>query len=197
LTAQYPDYLIIGSDTLRLLSNPLERFFSLHPNRRVQPNHINSANWRGYIAYFEIANSILTVKDVVLERYKDYTFSYQSVIDSVFRPKESRQARWYSGLLIVAHGDLLEYEHLDYASIYERYTLILVQRGRVVRQREMKSDEYLDFKARQFAEYQKTTEYKTYIFEQLKNDSTDTKEALDDFLFKFGGDYTTDIVLDF
>ncbi len=44
-------------------------------------------------------------------------------------------ADWYSGILIVPHGELLEYVHAGYASVFEKETQILVENGLVVASR--------------------------------------------------------------
>ena len=70
-TAQVPDYLIIGVDTLRIQSNPLEEYFKTNPIPENLITSISTANWRGYIAYFKFLDNKLVVENIYKKDYKD------------------------------------------------------------------------------------------------------------------------------
>lgn len=119
-TAQAPDYLIYQGDTLAIFSNPLEAYFDEnHP----RPDSIfekygyhSTGCWRGYIGYWELKEDSLFL--VKLEGD-----SVDIDLSLVFPNREVKKtlifADWYSYSLLHPYGDLIHYEHMGYASIYE------------------------------------------------------------------------------
>jgi hypothetical protein len=51
-------------------------------------------------------------------------------------------AEWFSGELRIPEGDLVEYDHMGYASRYERNLLISVENGVVVGTRILSDEAY-------------------------------------------------------
>lgn len=102
-------------------------------------------------------------------------------------PNESdRTMDWFSGVLVVPLGDLVEYVHLSYASLYEKYLLIRIKNGRVVEAAEMSYEEYMGYKVRQFEKFKASSEYKN-IYNELSKDR-DFSEGFDleEFIFEMG-----------
>ncbi len=79
----------------------------------------NSACWRGYVASWEIRDHRL------------YLCNLQG--QYVMRDSEPIHATWYIGKLRICVGDLLEYVHMGFGSVYEEELQLKVKRGMVVR----------------------------------------------------------------
>jgi hypothetical protein len=93
-----------------------------------------SASWRGFRAYWEIADAkLLLVK--LLANPCDQP---KEVPLTVFFPDSSGPvfARWFSGVLLVPLGKRLQYVHSGYESRFERYLLLTVESGIVINRRE-------------------------------------------------------------
>lgn len=117
-TAQAPDYLIYNEDTLAIFSNPLETYFQQHPNIKNPFSELPllaTGCWRGYIAYWELRNDSLFLKDIYRDKIK---FDIAQVItdrdtnNDVF-------ADWVNQDIPHPYGNLVYYIHDAYLSIYE------------------------------------------------------------------------------
>ncbi|MBF4517555.1 hypothetical protein IRZ71_14420 [Flavobacterium sp. ANB] len=160
-TAQTPDYLIVGKDTLSIQSNPLQEYFDLHPIPKNLSTMVSSGNWRGYIAYFQFLDGKLVVENIYKEDYKgndDYFLT--SIYKEVFGENKNFECNFYSGLLICPSGKMLQYVHMGYSSIFENYTLIELKNGVNVKSKKLTAEEFMDFKKKYFKYYKKTDEYK-------------------------------------
>ena len=136
-TAQIPDLLIVGSDTLALFCNPLEGYFD---NEHPRPNKIfgiSSTNcWRGYQAYFELRQDSLFLTGIRLGSRGDSTDFYPLV--KLFGDKATNKgvfAYWVNNPLISVRGKCLFYIHMGYASVYEFEEEFIVRQGLVKEKR--------------------------------------------------------------
>jgi hypothetical protein len=203
-TAQYPDKIVVDGETYKLHTNPLEGYFEANPDKRHprEPpetgNHkMSTALWRGYVATFGFDDDTLVLLELEtlnpLARHDNDEPEFVSSIDKYFPDAESRICDWYSGLLVLPHGDLEHYVHLGYGSIYEHQLLLRVVDGRIVDRAEMTRDEFLDYKRQLFALFMKTPEYKEAVAfyhqvdEELGDEHEPDIEFTNQFLFDGGG----------
>lgn len=125
MTAQIPEKLIYHGEQMEMLTEPLIQYFEL---RGEQPNfHAPmTALWRGYVGTWEILNDRLYLIDLGGTLESGAIASLRTVFpgyaDRVF-------AHWYSGTIRVPQGELIEYVHAGYGSVYERDLLLDVERG--------------------------------------------------------------------
>jgi hypothetical protein len=191
-TPQFSDRIIYkGTTEYGLISNPLEQYFELFPEKRLKPiefKHngyveisISSALHRGYIATFEIIDNQLYVKDIVMPHpgKEDYV----SVIHRLFPDSESRKADWYSGFLLISYGELVRYTHMDYASLYESYKLLEIVNGELIFTESLDTEEYKKFRDRQFEIYKRTDEY------NIRKEGLQGQVYSEEFLKEFVSDY--------
>ena len=93
----------------------------------------SSANWRGYVATWEVSNSTLLLRKVDVEirdpKSSDNEFKTieRNVIADLFPDASHVVASWYSGALVIPRGKQVAYVHMGYGSTYERYTLLKVK----------------------------------------------------------------------
>ena len=139
-TAQYPDQLRINSEDVAVFSEPLSQYLDQRPDVRAKLRpYINeyacSASWRGHTAVWEIQNSRLNLLKILANPCEEKP---KEVPLNILFPKTDGQvfAAWFTGQLLVPRGKQLKYVHMGYASEYERYLLISVKNGLVVKQEE-------------------------------------------------------------
>lgn len=196
-TGQISDKIIYKGEKYFLNTNPLESFFKKNPNLKPQPDIMSTALWRGYIATFEIQNDQLFVNDIIIEvqdtlNGRDKT-KWISVLNRVFPEQKQIKVDWLTGLLVIPNGKLVNYVHMGYASTYENYILLEIDKGNLVNEQNMNSKEYEKFKNKQFKAFQKTDEYKK-LKEDLKKNGGGTDEFLDSFIRIYVTDYSTKIL---
>ncbi len=155
MTAQVPDVLMLDGQLHKLFTNPLDR---MPDDRRRGFRSRNTANWRGYVALWEIDGGWLRLKDIdgeICELRPDPGAPRAKCGAMHHGPCRFRAARmedfsdedgaplladWFSGELMSPQGKMLSYRHMGYASSFERYLLIEVERGQVLGQRMVKGD---------------------------------------------------------
>lgn len=199
-TAQTPDKIIYRGKQYMLHSNPLEAYFEKNPDKRPTSGMTSSALWRGYVATFEIADNALMLKDIeimVSKKTEDGSFDYdwKSVIADVVPSGTKLKIDWMTGILVIPHGEIVDYVHMGYGSTFENYILIEVSNGDFVKAKEIGYKAYAAFRDRQFEAFKKTDEYKKLV-EELKKDGKSSDEFIESFLRSFVISYSSKILVD-
>lgn len=186
-TAQAPDYLILGKDTLRLQCNPLEDYFKEKPIPEGLITSRSTGLWRGYIAFFKIENNKLVVENIYKIDYTDENGKYKekktSIYTDIFGVEKNYQCNFYSGVLIIPLGEIVEYVHMGYSSIYEKYKLIEIKDGNFQKDKELNYQEFMELKVAHFKKFKQTEEYKKMFDDFLKT----SKQMDEDMEKQFGG----------
>jgi hypothetical protein len=193
-TAQYPDKIIYNGKEYSLNVNPLESYFARNPERRPKGGISSTALWRGYVATFEIINNELILKDIKIEIFtgsipNDIKYEWKSVMDDFVLENSIFKIDWFTGLLVIPNGKLINYVHMGYGSTYENYILLEIKGGNFIQEKRMNYIEYTQYKDKQFEIYKRTEEYKKELEESLEDGYS--SEFMDDFLRSFESDYTT------
>ena len=200
-TAQYPDKIIYNGKEYSLHSNPMQEYFKNFPDKKPKSGIISSALWRGYIATFEVADNSLFLKDVEIMVSKDskdkksFETEWKSVLSEVVSDNKKLKIDWFTGLLVLPFGKVVNYVHMGYGSTYENYILLEIDKGDFKRSKEYDHREYEKFKERQFQAFKKTEEYKKLIADMKKEGDYDEKFT-DSFLRSFITNYTSKILVD-
>ena len=135
MTAQISEELLYQGKAMSMCAEPLADYFNLagiKPDFRM----CHTALWRRYVGSWEILKDRLyliglkaTLEDgtkaSVATLFPDYP-------DRVF-------AHWYSGKLRIPQGELLNYEHMGYASTFESDLFLTIEHG-VVTQVEVRDN---------------------------------------------------------
>ena len=128
MTAQFSEILHYKGEKLSMRVTPLSDYFvlmGLRPDFQIR----STACWRCYVGEWEITLDRLYLVGISAN-YDDGT---EVTLASLFPGYESRVfANWYSGVLSIPQGDLVEYVHMGYASVYEKDLLIFVEKGMIV-----------------------------------------------------------------
>jgi hypothetical protein len=197
-TAQIPDKIIYEGESYKLFTNPLESYFKLHPDKKPETNIVMTSLWRGYVATFDIKDNKLFVKDIEIKVQKNddnNKIEWKSVLDEVFPDKDSLYMDWYSGLLVIPRGEMISYVHMGYASEYEEYTILQATDGVLEKRKDFLHAEYVEFKEKQFEEFQKTDEYKI-LFDKLMINNSDP-DYIKEFISIYVIEYTNKFLVDF
>lgn len=172
-TPQLSDILILGGEEVGLFSNPLKPLIDSERIKLPEPDEVWTNNWRGYVATWQITDDQLSLTKVtVLLRPKDSEEGEPAVPTDVFPQLFDNQttvfADWFTGVLLVPRGDLVSYVHMGYSSLYEKYTILQIDKGRVVSRQELDATQYMEFRNERFAAYLESEEYAFRRNEMIK-----------------------------
>ncbi len=202
-TAQAPDKLHLDGESYRLNTNPLDSYFEEHPEQHPREADdgdnvvMSSGLWRGYIATFEVLGNTLRIRDFEVYRpseNREERAQLVSEVDRFFPTPESRQMDWYSGILVLPTGEMKHYVHLNHGSVFDAYTLLRIEGGRVTDRAEMTGEEFIRFKHKQFEMFRQSNAYLELVNEL--RDPEDEEQELDSFIFDYGG-FVEHTMLDF
>lgn len=125
MTAQMPEVLIMNGVPHTMQSLPLEHFFEVGSCRPAL-RHPNTACWRGYVGTWEVTNGQLYL--VGFEGWS--TDGAKLTLSDIFPRSDSMVlAGWFSGKVKVPSGELLQSNHLGFASIYETDIIFKFRKG--------------------------------------------------------------------
>ena len=195
-TAQMPDRIELDGTIHPLRVNPLDGWLAAHPHVRLNrlPGQVDlgvcSGNWRGYLATFTVVDDVLVLDRVVLDACTDGDPDARTdLVPLLFNGRDAVPVDWFSGVLVVPTGELVEYVHLEYGSLYASYRLFRVEGGRVTDEARMDARQYARYRKAQFAAWQKTDDYRARYDELVSPDDKGgawTPEDAEGFLFAIG-----------
>jgi hypothetical protein len=161
-TAQEPDRLLLDGKQESLHTNPLSAWLEQHPQALAGVTSRSSANWRGYVATWEVLGDELLLRrvDVASDLGPDDDEErVEDIAPKLFPGTDPIVATWYSGALVVPRGELVNYVHMGYGSDYERYVVLVVREGKVTARRDLDQKQFRDFRKARFAAWKKTPQY--------------------------------------
>jgi len=148
MTAQYPDLINYQGKQYPLFSNPLDSYFNEH-NPRPDLKALSTANWRGYIAEWEIEDNALYLDNLrgwIDGDHRTYAVNACEIgIENLFHGVFNGpvKATWFPGTLRIPQGELLEYVHMDYESVYDQDILLTIEKDVWYEQMEMTTDPFI------------------------------------------------------
>jgi hypothetical protein len=191
-TAQQPDILIYKGKKYSLYTNPLEAYFRKYPDKKPKTSIISTANWRGYVATFEIVDSTLFLRDIEIEDDDGKNgHRTRSAMGEVFPGQQVVALDWFNGLLTLPYGQLIQYVHMGYSSAYENYTILEIRLGNLTKARDFKHEDYVNFRAKQFELFKQTDDYKKTVSILKEKFKSSDDEQLESFMRIFGTEYMT------
>lgn len=184
-TAQVSDLLIVDGKEFALNTNPLES--QLQKKQWTPPEEavITSANWRGYLATWEIKHGKLFLKDVTIavdDPKDEQGFVSKRITRDLYPGATEVLADWYTGALIVPDGKMTRYVHMGYGSSFDHYQVFRVHAGKVVEHLSMSGAEFEAYKETKFAAFRKTDAY-AKAYADFRKEAPDLSEAhAEDFI---------------
>ena len=148
-TGQAADRVVINGEEWRLLASPLYND-TLISNRvdKILPNakdrSCSTGNWDGFVGYWEIVDSCLYLKKVVVDMWNEHKReSYELVFDAdtlkavleEYYTEHGILAGWFSReKLIIGRGELVTYLHGGYLRNHEEELVVTIENGRITNQ---------------------------------------------------------------
>ena len=173
-TAQVPDILLFENEIKELFTNPLDQLFLQKEEVRNKFGKIFSnykaliftACWRGYIAKFAIKNDYLYVIDIYITIYvfskdKSEVFDTEkiSIFSELFETDIPVVCDFFTGVLTIPQGNMINYIHGGYLSEFEEYVLIRVNNGKIIEQGKYNLENYKNKKQQAFKKFYGSSKY--------------------------------------
>lgn len=171
-TAQISDSIQINGKSYALNTNPLKNHPKLDGWKSPTDSVSSTANWRGYLASWEIKDSKLLLTDITITYLNKKTDDYErrsiagDFVDAVPAP-----ATWYSGALIIPDGQLVNYVHMGYASTYSHYLIFQIDEGNVIGSLSLSQAEFEDYRDKKFEAFKNSEEFRQAFEETTKGEN--------------------------
>lgn len=178
-TAQASDLLIVEGVELALNTNPLETQLEQKQWKPPEEALISSANWRGYIATWEVKEDKLFLREVTIlvrDPKNEREYVRKPITSDLYPGASEVFAEWYTGALIVPDGKMIRYVHMGYGSSYDHYQIFRVHAGEVVEHLSMTGAEFEAYKENKFVAFRKTEAYKK-AYADFRTEAADMDEA--------------------
>lgn len=135
-TAQYGEILELYGKEVSMCTTPLEDYFRAKRKRPEFPI-TSTACVRGYIGKWRLWGDQLFL--VSIHKPGDFDLLGKEVPLKKLFPSNltPRLADWYNGVIRVPRGELIEYVHGGYASIYQKDVYLTIKSGKLVAKREI------------------------------------------------------------
>ncbi len=123
MTAQAGERLLYKGEETWMAAEPLNQYLQNRNDIKfVSPS---TACWRGYYGQWEIKD-----RKLYLIELKAYLEGYREVgLDYLFPGQNIAFANWFSGKIRIPQGEMLDYVHMGYASLYERDLILVFENG--------------------------------------------------------------------
>ena len=186
-TAQIADTIIIDGKEYALNTNPLDGYLKGRPDVIPKDASRSSANWRGYVATWEIKDAALVLVRMDVRFYDTDSREErtQNIREALFPDQSRVQATWYSGALIIPDGKMTQYVHMGYGSTYSHYRIYRIDKGRVIETKSLSEKEFTAYRELKFAEFKKTEAYRQALADTKKDAGGMSDAEIDDFFMSF------------
>lgn len=126
MTAQAGERLFYKGEEIWMAAEPLNEYLKNRSDISfVSPT---TACWRGYYGQWEIIDNKLNLIEL-----KAYIEGYREVgLNYLFPDKNKVFANWFSGEIRIPQGEMLDYVHMGYASLYEKDLILVIENGMLV-----------------------------------------------------------------
>lgn len=181
-TAQVSDVILIEGKERQLNTNPLERHLRALGDKAPRFDSPHTANWRGYVATWELAAGKLHLRSI--EGYRrnpspdDDEDTDDLLLDvdgmaELFPGQADVVADWYTGALIIPDGEMVDYVHMGYGSTYERYIVSVVRQGIELKRLHLSEREFRDYREERFETFKSTAAYRAMIADMKAREASE------------------------
>ena len=123
MTAQASEKLVIENEMYHLFNEPLEGYLK---EKNIKFTALNSACWRGYFGAWELKNNELHLID-----FKGFINNEEVDLSFLFPQASSVKAEWFTGRLKIPVGEMIQYIHAGFNSIYPAGLRIEIEEGNI------------------------------------------------------------------
>jgi len=127
MTAQIGEILLIDNQQYLIAEQPLHHYFKAldSPPYFCPPS---PTCWRGYYGKWELRDD-----ELFLVNFKGYLDDLEEVdLHYLFPYQEETFAHWYTGIIRIPQGKLIEYIDLTHHSIYEEDLMLCFKNGKLI-----------------------------------------------------------------
>lgn len=125
MTAQSPEMLTLDGQTHAVCAEPLARYLRSAGVDRIF-RATNSACWRGYIGTWEVIDDCLYLTAIEGNLESGEMANLKTIFPNTPGPVF---AHWYSGVLRIPQGEMINYVHGGYESCSEKNLLLEFEAG--------------------------------------------------------------------
>jgi len=142
MTAQIGDRIFIDNKEYALACEPLSSY--LYDNKIEKLfTTVNTAYYRGYFAKWKIANGKIYLIDIEspsqIKSRKGNDSDEPSAMKKLFSGQTEVFADWVNGTLKIQSGELLEYIHMGYESLFETNIYLKFENGILIEEKTIKN----------------------------------------------------------
>jgi hypothetical protein len=141
MTAQFGERLIYRGENITVYSEPLHGYLAQRSD--IQFRSPSTACWRGYIGTWALKGGANKDIGLYLIELKAHLDDWSEVgLDYVFPEAhpEGIFAHWFTGDLNCPQGEILEYVHMGYASVYEEELILSFNKGILVHEETFRNE---------------------------------------------------------
>jgi hypothetical protein len=143
MTAQIGDRIFIDNKEYTLACEPLSSY--LYDNKVEKLfTAVNTACYRGYCATWKVVNDKIYLTDIespsqIRSRKGNDSDEPISAMQKLFPGQTEVFAGWVNGTLKIQSGELLEYVHMGYESVYETNICLKFENGVLIEEKTVKN----------------------------------------------------------
>lgn len=162
-----PDRIQINGNEYDYRFHHLEQYFNYYPDKRIVQNKDSTIVNRGYIAFYEILDDELYLRDIKVESSKD-SINFVSVREKFSPSTEERiPLRWVNGVVQIGLG-IDDFKNDSLRPLNNNNLIFEIQRGKIKRKLQFNKEEMRIFKNFQWNKFRTTNEY-LLIYRRLQN----------------------------
>ena len=125
MTAQIRDKILYKGNQYYLATEPLRPYLEAMD---INYPGTSTGNYRGYVASWEVREDKLYLIELMIPGFTPE----MDREEDLFPGEEKTFAEWYTGKLRIPHGEVLEYVHNAYGSIYEKELFLRFLNGKLI-----------------------------------------------------------------
>lgn len=150
------DQILINGKEYPYRFHHLEQYFNHYPEKRIVPNKDSTVFNRGYIAFFEIYDNELFLRDLKIPIKSDSLVSVREKFSPI---KDERiPLRWVNGVIQIGVGKD-DFSKDSLRPMNDNNLIFEIQRGKIKRKINFGKEEMRVFKNFQWNKYRTTYEY--------------------------------------
>lgn len=164
----HPDRISIQNKEYDYRFHHLEQYFNYYPEKRIVTNKDSTIINRGYIAFYEIYNDEIYLKDIKIPEHKNNYSKLISVRDKFTTSKEARvPLRWVNGVIQIGIGSN-EIKNDSLKPVNTNNLIFEINKGKIQRSLQFNKEEMRIFNNFQWNKFYNTREYAVLTY-KLKN----------------------------
>jgi hypothetical protein len=172
----------------------MEEYFKNHPEKRpAKQRYPSTALWRGYVAKYEIKDSLLILNDILVPSSADP--NEMKSVGISFSPDGSNLViDWYTGVIVLSYIDIfIDGKRPSFRSLIDgdiETILLQIEKGKLTCVRKLAVGEYEEFKKKQLEAFRKTDKYEQAVEDILARSEGGASRIdffMDSFLMYYSG----------